>query len=308
MRVRRIQGGVMKRMLLASAAFVLFAGTSVLAADLPVKAPVYKAPPPPPIFSWAGFYVGGNVGYSWGRASTDLTETQINTATVTGPNGSATATVTTTSVGNDRARLDGPLGGFQAGYNWQFDRVVTGLEGDIQATGQRGDVTICPVTAGAGPVACPGATGTLFGTAGYRLPWFGTLRGRLGVTFDRILLYATGGLAVGEVKADYLDGFVNVPAPLAAGSANATRAGWVFGGGIEGAIDRNWSIKVEYLHLDFGSLDQSVAASVTNTFNAGNTTIVVTQNLTSAFHTRVTDDVFRIGVNYRFGGPIVAKY
>jgi outer membrane immunogenic protein len=299
----------MKKLLFASAAYVLFIGPSALAADLPVYK---KAPVAPPVFSWTGFYVGGNVGYSWGRASTDLTETVSTTATIIGPNGPlASATVTTTSFGNDRARLNGALGGFQAGYNWQFDRYVAGFEGDIQATGQRGDVTICPVTAGAAPVPCPGTTGTLFGTASYRLPWFGTLRGRVGVTFDRILLYATGGLAVGEVKADYLDGFVNPTPPLAlaTGSASATRAGWVFGGGIEGAIDRNWSIKAEYLHLDFGSVDQSISANgVPLTVSIGSFTTTLSQSLTSAFHTRVTDEVFRIGLNYRFGAPVVAKY
>jgi outer membrane immunogenic protein len=303
----------MRKLLLASAGFVLFAGTSVLAADLPVKAPVYKAPPPPPVFSWTGFYVGGNVGYSWGRASTDLTETVTSTATITTLAGTpiASSTVTTTSVGSDRARLNGALGGFQAGYNWQFDHFVTGFEGDIQATGQRGDITICPVPAGAAPVPCPGTTGTLFGAASYRLPWFGTLRGRVGVTFDRILLYATGGLAVGEIKADYVDGTVGgTPLnPLATGSVSTTRAGWVFGGGIEGAIDRNWSIKAEYLHLDFGSLDQSISASgVSLTIPLGDFRTTLSQSLTSTFHTRVTDDVFRIGVNYRFGGPVVANY
>jgi len=293
----------MKKLLFASAALILFTGTSALAADMPVK-----VPPPPPVFSWTGFYVGGNVGYSWGRASTDLTETQVNTATVTTANGSATATATIVSAGSDRAHLNGALGGFQAGYNWQTNRYVWGIEGDIQATGERGGVTICPVAVGVGAGPCPGPNGTLFGTASYRLPWFGTLRGRVGVTFDRVMLYATGGLAAAEVKADYLDGFNGVATPLAAGSANATRVGWAFGGGIEGAIDRNWSIKAEYLHLDFGSIDQSVQASATNSFQIADTRVTITQNLTSAFHTRVTDDVFRLGLNYRFGGPVVAKY
>jgi len=301
-------GGVMKRLLLASAAFVLFAGTSALAADMRLK-----APPPPPAFSWTGFYVGGNLGYSWGRASTDLTETVITTATITTLAGTpiASATATTTSVGSDTAKLNGALGGFQAGYNWQVDRTVWGLEGDIQGTGERGGVTICPVAAGVAPGPCLGPTGTLFGTANYRLQWFGTLRGRVGVTFDRILLYATGGLAVGEVKADYVDGTVGGTTlnPLAAGSASTTRTGWVFGGGIEGAIDRNWSIKAEYLHMDFGSLDQGISASgVPFIAVIGDFRTTVSQSLTSAFHTRVTDDVLRIGVNYRFGGPVVAKY
>jgi outer membrane immunogenic protein len=116
---------------------------------------------------------------------------------------------------------------------------------------------------------------------------------------------------VGEVKADYVDGTVGGTTlnPLATGSVNTTRAGWVFGGGIEGAIDRNWSIKAEYLHMDFGSFDQSISASgVPLTAVLGDFRVTLSQSLTSAFRTRVTDDVFRIGVNYRFGAPIVAKY
>jgi outer membrane immunogenic protein len=64
----------MKKLFLASIAMVaLSAGGSALAADMPVKAPIYKAPPPVQVFSWTGFYVGANVGYSWGRSSNDGT-------------------------------------------------------------------------------------------------------------------------------------------------------------------------------------------------------------------------------------------
>ena len=290
----------MKKLLLASAGFVLFAGTSVLAADLPVS----KAPVAPPVFSWTGFYVGGNAGYSWGRASTDLSEFLSTTATITTPGGpAASATATTPSGASDRAKLNGGLGGLQAGYNWQFNRYVAGFEGDIQATGERGTVNLCPVAAGAATAAC--AAGTQFGTASYRLPWFSTLRGRVGVTFDRILLYATGGLAVGGVKADYVDGTVSPSSfsPLATGSVSRTRTGWAFGGGVEGAIVGNWSIKAEYLHLDFGSFDQNISASgVPLSVPIGISTLTLSQNVTSAFHTRLTDNVFRIGVNYRFAG------
>jgi len=130
----------MKR-LCGSIAFVLVAGTSALAADMPVKAP--PPPPPPPVFTWTGFYIGGNVGYSWGRASTDIVETQTNTATISTLAGTqiASASATTNFFGNERADLNGWLGGFQAGYNLQFDRVVAGLEGDIQWTDERGGVT-----------------------------------------------------------------------------------------------------------------------------------------------------------------------
>ena len=264
-------------------AIALFAGTPAVAADLPVKAPVVPAA----IFSWTGFYVGGNVGYSWGRASTDLTEITTTSATITTLAGTpiASASVTTNTVGSDRARLDGALGGVQAGYNKQINKWVLGVEGDIQWTGQRGGLTICPVVPGTAPVACPGATGTQFGTANYRLPWFGTFRGRAGVTFDRILLYATGGLAVGEVKADYVDGFLNSTAPpfaTAAGSASTTRAGWVVGAGAEAAIGGNWSIKAEYLHMDFGNVDQNVSANgVPLSVTIGDFRTTLSQSLTS---------------------------
>jgi outer membrane immunogenic protein len=300
----------MKKTVFAGAAFILVAGTPALGADLPVKAPVV----PPPIFSWTGFYVGGNVGYSWGRASTDLNELVNTTATIFNANGIqiATATATTNSFGSDRARLDGALGGVQAGYNWQINKWVLGVEGDIQWTGQRGGVTICPVPAGTAPVPCPGTAGTQFGSADYRLPWFGTLRGRAGVTFDRVLLYATGGLAVGEIKGSYVDGTFGGTTlnPTALGSFNTTRAGWVVGAGAEAAIGRNWSIKAEYLHMDFGNVDQGIsAAGVPLSIVFGAFTTTISQNLTSSFRTRVTDDVFRVGVNYRFGAPVIAaKY
>jgi outer membrane immunogenic protein len=200
------------------------------------------------------------------------------------------------------------LGGVQAGYNWQIDRFVWGIEGDIQITGERGGVTICPAV----PGAC--GTGFVFGTANYSLPWFGTLRGRAGVAWDRVLFYATGGLAVGEIKADYTDGFVGLPslAPFAIGSRSSTRIGWVAGGGIECAIDNNWSIKAEYLHVDLGSVNQSVTATTSVSLGTFfGSPIILTQTLNGAFRTHLTDDIVRVGVNYKFGWtppPAVTKY
>ncbi len=300
----------MKKAVFVSAVFALFATTPVLGADLPVKAPVV----PPPIFSWTGFYVGGNAGYSWGRASTDLAEFLSTTATIRDANGNtvASATVNTTSFGNDRARLDGAVAGVQAGYNRQINRWVLGVEGDIQWTDQRGGVTICPVVPGTAPVPCPGTTGTQFGSADYRMPWFGTLRGRAGITFDRVLLYGTGGLAVAEIKGSYVDGTVNPLAfsPLAAGTFETTRAGWVIGAGAEAAIGRNWSIKAEYLHMDFGNVNGSVSANgVPLSVTLGAFVTTLSQSVTSSFRSHVTDDVFRLGLNYRFGAPVIAaKY
>jgi outer membrane immunogenic protein len=135
------------------------------------------------------------------------------------------------------------------------------------------------------------------------MQWFSTLRGRVGVTFDRVLLYGTGGLAVAGIKTDITDGFVGLlpPAfPVAAGSSTAVRAGWVAGGGVEGAIGNGWSVKAEYLHMDFGSIDQSVSGSGGFSVALGNLVVNTTIALSASSHARITDDVFRVGVNYNF--------
>jgi outer membrane immunogenic protein len=150
------------------------------------------------------------------------------------------------------------------------------------------------------------------------LPWFGTFRGRAGIAFDRILLYATGGLAVGRLNADYTDaiaaGFVT-PAAAATGSGGVTRAGWVIGAGVEGAVTNNWTVKVEYLHVDLGSTGASVTGVTTGSLSVPigdfRTTIAQTTTFNSLFGTRFTDDIIRVGLNYRFAwapAAVVTKY
>jgi outer membrane immunogenic protein len=268
------------------------------------------------VFSWTGFYIGGNLGYSWGRGDTDFTETTsgtssaqvFRTASAT-PIGAPTVTTfgPLTATGSDRARLNGVIGGGQIGYNWQSGSFVGGIEADLQGTGERGDTTIC-ITAG-----CP--VGGIFGTASYRLPWLATLRGRLGVTVTpRVLLYATGGLAVGEIESTFGGGLGG--GPITTLSSNTTRAGFVVGGGVEGALDNNWSAKLEALYVDLGSFDTAFAGvtntTVTNALNTPsidlNTVTTTTATTSGSFHSHVSDLILRVGLNYRFGGPVVARY
>jgi outer membrane immunogenic protein len=308
----------MKKLVLGGTMLAALAVSApALAADLPVKAPVYKAPVvAPEVFSWTGFYIGGNLGYSWGRGETDFTETTSGTASsqvfrTAGPTAVGPPTVVTlaaaTATGSDRAQLNGVIGGGQIGYNWQSGSFVGGIEADLQATGERGDTTIC-ITAG-----CP--AGGIFGSASYKLPWLATLRGRLGVTVTpRVLLYATGGLAVGEIDSTFAGGVGG--APIASLSSNTTRAGFVVGGGVEGALDHNWSAKLEALYVDLGSFDTAFAGvtntSVTNALNTPqldfNTVTTTTTTSSGNFHSHVSDFIVRVGLNYRFGGPVVAKY
>jgi outer membrane immunogenic protein len=282
-----------------------------MAADMPLKAPAMA----PVIFSWTGFYVGGNFGYSWGRADTDFTETTSATVVTqvfrtAGPNLISTTTTTVpavTAVGSSRTNLNGVIGGGQFGYNWQNGSMVYGFEADLQATGERGGDTIC-ITAG-----CP--VGGIFSSEDYKLKWLATVRGRVGVAVaPKWLLYATGGLALGEVESNFSGGLVG--GPIATLSSNTTRAGFAVGGGVETALDNNWSAKFEALYVDLGSFDTAFGGvtntTVTNALNTPqqgfNTVTTTTATTTGGFHTHVTDLILRVGLNYRFGGPVVAKY
>jgi outer membrane immunogenic protein len=170
------------------------------------------------------------------------------------------------------------------------------LEADIQGSDERGSADVCIVA------GC--ATGTGILAANYKLDWFGTARGRVGfLPTERVLIYATGGLAFGELSAT---------APLIPLSWGSTRAGWTLGAGVEAAIDNNWSVKLEYLYMDLGSIGSS-GTSATTVTNALNTptpgfNTVTTTTLASAFNTHFTDNILRVAVNYRFSGPVVARY
>ena len=278
------------------------AATGSFAADLSprmyTKAPVVAAV----VYDWTGFYIGGNAGYSWGRARTDgsLTGTQsVSEFRTAGPTllpGFPVDTVLAALPLSGRANVNGFVGGGQAGYNWQLGTWLLGLEADIQGSDERGSGDVCTIG------GCPPGS-TLF-TANYKLDWFGTARGRVGfLPTDRVLLYATGGLAYGQLSAS---------SPLVPVSWGSTRAGWTVGAGVEAAIDRNWSVRLEYLYMDLGNVGGS-GATTTDVTNALNTprpsfNTVTTTTLTSAFNTRFTDNILRAGVNYRFGGPVVAKY
>jgi outer membrane immunogenic protein len=301
----------MKRLLLSAAALGLFAVTgSAFAAEMPLK-----APPPLPTWSWTGFYVGANAGYSWGTDSTDsyLTSTSTSVVTATTPagvpiagNGTTTVSPTTIGAGNASGDMDGWLGGFQAGYNWQHDQWVLGLETDFQWTGERDDPTFCSAT------GCP--TGSFIGTNTTSLPWFGTLRGRLGITsqpgdtsWGPVLLYATGGLAYGRIDESYSMGLVG--GPTSAASFDTTRAGWTVGGGGEARIGQsNWTVKIEYLYVDFGDVSGGVSATgapVITPFGINNSDqihyLTTTTAMTGSASTHVTDNILRIGLDYHFG-------
>ena len=172
------------------------------------------------------------------------------------------------------SRADGVVGGGHAGYNWQASQFVFGVEGDIEGSSLRNTYVI-------------GAP--FFATTGTNnLNWQGSLRLRAGIAVDRVLFYGTAGWAFGSFN----DGYNTAGTPFVQ-SVSSTRNGWTAGGGIEYALGSNWTTRVEYRYTDWGSY--------TNTLN-----VFLAPPGTSV--DRVTEQAVRVGVSYKFGGPVVAKY
>jgi outer membrane immunogenic protein len=216
---------------------------------------------PAPAANWSGWYLGGNVGSGIARDRSSISKP-----------GDGLGDPPYYSAFN--LAPDGVNGGVQLGYNWQMSNWVYGLEADIQASSQRDNKTLL------GPDNVPFDA---------KLPWFGTVRGRLGYSVGSTLFYATGGYAFGGVKTKVSeDGVVML-------DASTTRSGWTAGAGIEtpftllGLFGPNWTSKTEYLYVDLGS-----------TSNLVNNIATVTTN--------VTEHVLRTGLNYHFNTPVVAKY
>jgi outer membrane immunogenic protein len=244
------------------------------AADMSVKAPVYNAPVAAPAFSWTGFYLGGNVGGTWG--SDKITST-------TDPVGWGAAGVASIDgVSPTTLNPKGFIGGLQAGYNWQINQNwLLGIEADADWSGGSASRTLTYVGAA-------GVANNDFMANSTKSTFLATLRPRLGVTFDQSLLYVTGGLAIGTLQTtDSFGSFGG--ASVGTVNSSTTRTGWTVGGGFEYAFARNWSAKAEYLHVDLGNFNASIPSCAICAVGSD-----VTVN-----H-KYTEEIARVGVNYLF--------
>ena len=163
-------GVSVRKLLVASIAAAAFFAAPAIAADMPVKAPVYKAAPAP-LFNWTGFYAGIQGGYGWG------TSRQFD------PLGN----------GSLPYNMRGWVGGGTLGANWQNGSWLLGVEADISDSGIKGSTNTHPTW------GCIVANGCFTD-----VNWFGTVRGRAGVVADKWLVYATGGYAYGNVHVGIL--------------------------------------------------------------------------------------------------------
>ena len=257
----------MKKQLLLSVAFgALMAVTPAMAADLPVKAPAYKAPVEA-AYNWTGWYAGGNVGYGWRNGDANYNDPSFPIAGLSN---------------SFSESLNGIIGGVQIGYNWQANNTwVFGLEADFQGSGQKASENHSNSYSDF-------EGGTLSHTQSAKILWFGTVRARAGVLVTQTLLaYATGGLAYGRISVSGNISDTGCSCSWSYGNS-ATNVGWTLGAGIEGAIPntRDWTWKLEYLYVDFGSVSGS---GIEPDFGSP-----------YGWSAKVTDNILRIGVNYRF--------
>jgi outer membrane immunogenic protein len=214
---------------------------SAQAADLPpAPRPSYVAPVAyaPPVYNWTGFYVGGNIGGGFADSSW------------TDPFGGA----------NNKFSKDGFIGGGQIGANYQFNWLVVGIEGDFDWTG---------LTANGTDSVGNGITA--------KTQWTSTATGRIGAAFDRLLVYAKGGVAFEHDQDSMNNG-------LFTATTSFNRTGWTAGAGLEYALSQNWTAKLEYDYLGFGS-------------EALNLTTPVTPYLTNA---SLNVQEVKAGINFKF--------
>ena len=242
--------------------------------------------PPPAIYNWSGFYTGLNAGAAWGSY-----DPQTATNSDKGKIDAASAAVIN-SFGNQSIKPLGFGGGAQAGYNWQVGNWVAGIEGDFSYLHLSGAATTFVPFA---PPSISTAVISAYGNAN----WVATVRPRIGWAANNWLLYATGGVAVTNFKDDFALTGVNPPPPnpppngsfyQQSSHLNNIPLGYAVGGGFEAAINERWSVKAEYLYVDFGRS--------TATQTATNVPVLMP---TQSADLKV--NLARVGLNYRWGVP-----
>lgn len=244
------------------------------AADMAVKA--RPLPPPVPVFTWTGCYVGVHVGAGWS-------------------NQFATSADPVSDLARGNVNSDGQaLAGGQVGCNYQFGQgFVVGIEGDATWTDIRGSAFDTNRFPNGLPVGSGGVTFT------DRVNWLATIRGRAGwAVAPQFLLYVTGGGAWGDVNYHTVDIHAAGPAFPATFDSSGNRSGWVAGVGGEWAFTPNWIARLEYLRYEL----QGASAS-------GIPRVGFPAELSTFTWSTLKIDTVRAGISYKFGGPVVvAKY
>lgn len=259
------------KLLLAPACAFCVLGQTALAADL--------LPPPVPVFTWTGPYIGAQIGYGWGSGSYSAAGFDpVNQISFNASAGGAPS---------------GVAGGAHVGYQYQINQWVLGVEGSVDGTS----------LSNAAVAVLPAFGGSIL-TADTSLDVAGTIRGKLGIAWDRVLIYGTGGAAFGGFSTNLtLTSFAagGTPFILAGGNVSNNRVGWTAGGGLQYAVTDNWWVFVEYRYTNFGSVSANIlpAALPAGAFVGGSR--------------QIRENQVQAGFSYRFNlapppPPVIAKY
>jgi outer membrane immunogenic protein len=239
----------------------LFAIDMADAAGITARAAALPPEIPPAPYNWNGPFFGVSFGLTTGKSTQ------------------------TSSVGDITPSFDltGGVFGLALGYNWQAGKLLYGVDTDFSLSTKRG-------TSGYlfGPPAAPGPVpaGYLAETAEH---WIATYRGRLGYVFDSWMVYVTGGGATADWSITATE--PTPPGGPTGGIAteSKTRWGWVAGLGVEAGRIHSFSVKAEYLYVDFGNSAYFNPPPLPNLLNR-------------AGGVRAYDHIFRIGLNHKFSG------
>ena len=191
---------------------------------------------------------------------------------------------------------DSFIGGVYAGYNWQVNRWVVGLEGDATFLNGTASNTQTVLATFSVPLVTQGPF-----QINSHTDWLATIRGRVGYTWDRLMVYGTGGAA--WTQTSYTTTFSAAPLGTSAidtGSFNQNKVGFAVGGGLEWMATRNWLLRAEYLYYRFDASSGNLPV-----IGPGCTPATCSFGSSSG---ALQFQTVRVGVSYKFGGPVVAKY
>jgi len=269
----------MKKLIFASVGLLALAAAlrTAAAADADVYGPppvVYGPPVTVVLFTWTGFYFGGHVGGAWGSKNETGNPYSFF-------NGLLTDTITPSPAS---VNVSGWLGGGQIGANYQIGSLVFGAEADASGANLNGS-SACASTSflnGALPPA----------NCKVKVEGVGTIAARLGVAFDRFLVYGKGGAAWASDKYSLTS---VTPTLLPTFNGSETRWGWMVGAGLEYAFYDNWSAKIEYNYMGFATSNLQFTDPTGSFF--------LNTSIQQQLH------VVKAGINYRWGwAPVGVRY
>jgi outer membrane immunogenic protein len=280
-------------------------GAAAMAMTTSSSGVAYKAPNLSPLvaYNWTGFYVGAHLGGG-------LAQKQWIDLDQSSPLGSP-------DVGSHKAT--GLLGGIQGGYNWQIGHLVLGVEGQYSFANLSGDHQNTSLVALDSTDINTGTETVVLGTQAdrfsTRVDGIATIAGRIGFAsdpIDRTLFYATGGAAFAKDKYTLQTGVAALECVTPSGGSSTcspvggyaslngsqNRWGWMVGAGLEHGLTENWSAKIEYNYLDFGT--KTISLQGTGCFSVGE--VLTCAPETRNFNVNQNIQLIKLGINYRFNG------